>query len=346
MANKVALNVEGTKEYVGKRLDVVVLEVIQKEIKEELLPLMSRSFITSNIKETVLVGEKVKKPGYRVREKDEIIVDIEGLEASASKIISDREALLEYEAEDNWDGVIDIVEENEDFVVINKPAGVLVHPGVGNTHGTIANFFKGYLMSKGSYDSRLERAGIVHRLDKSVSGLMVLAKTYEAQKGLQKLFQNRKVVKMYVATVNRYKESMYTRLFDKLLDKNGESSIDELVGTVANAAESSSWVRVGGYIQRSTADRKKMLFAAKNEGNSLDAVSYISPISSDKVAVRIITGRTHQIRATLSAIGFDILDDGLYNSGSKSRPSQVNEISLQSVFMQFEFKGVTYTLRL
>jgi len=346
---KLVLKGEDITAYIGKRLDVVTLDVIQKaNIKPNLLSLMSRSFITIHIKEVVMVNGKVKKNGYKVKKLDIVSVDLSVLEEKANNLVSEREALLEYKADPNWKPVLDIIDENDDFMVINKPAGIPVHPGVRNTNGTIANYFKGYLVDKGLFDNRLERAGIVHRLDKSVGGLMVLAKNYEAQNALKDLFQERKVTKVYVATVKKYKDTKYTRLLEKILKESGGMTVKSLVSDSLNLKNNLRWVRVGGYIARDRNNRKKMVFSLgkRISSNAREAISYISPLSVEQIAIRIITGRTHQIRATFCAIGYDIIGDGLYNYGVNLRPSDVKEISLNAVFLSFDFKGYSHRYQL
>jgi len=340
MENKEVIKGSDITKCISKRLDIVMLEIIQKaSIKPKLLSLVSRSFIALHIKDFVKVNGKVRKPGYKIKVNDVITVDLFTLEKNINRLISDRDALLEYKADSNWKSVLNIIEETDDFMVINKPSGIPVHPGVGNLNGTIANYFKGYLSEKGIFDSRLERAGIVHRLDKSVGGLMVLAKNYEAQTALKELFQDRKVTKIYVATVEKYRSTKYTRLFEKILKKEGEVRIGTLITDDLNVENNLRWVRVGGYITRDLNNRKKMRFTSKKKGNGLESISYITPISKTQLAIKILTGRTHQIRATLSSIGYDIVDDGLYNYGANVRPSEVKEISLNAVFLSFEFKG-------
>lgn len=174
---------------------------------------------------------------------------------------------------------IDVVYEDEHIIVVNKPAGLVTHPGAGNTHSTLANALLNYDSSL----SELDRAGIVHRLDKDTSGLMVIARSQLAQKSLIKQLQKHTVAREYMAMVHGHMISGGT--------------IDAPIG-------------------RHDKDRIKQ--AVKVVGGK-PAITHYRVIERFKhhtlLKVILETGRTHQIRVHMAHISYGLVSDKQYGRG-------------------------------
>ena len=178
---------------------------------------------------------------------------------------------------------LDIIYEDDDIVVINKSSGIVVHPGIGNKNGTLLNGLLYYCSSLSNVNNR---PGIIHRLDKETSGVIVFAKTDYAHYFISEQFANRKVNKKYLAIV------------------------------WGNMPEQ---ININGYIRRDPKNRLKFkLFDSKGRFSSSRiecASNYNLPISV--VDVFPETGRTHQIRVHLSSLGYPIIKDELYDGSDK-----------------------------
>jgi 23S rRNA pseudouridine1911/1915/1917 synthase len=175
---------------------------------------------------------------------------------------------------------IEIVYEDEHLAVVNKPAGMVTHPAAGNQTGTLVNALLhrfGALAESGG----MNRPGIVHRLDKNTSGLLVVAKTEAAFAGLQKAIQARRVVRTYWAIICGHMKEM-------------EGTIDLPIG-------------------RSRRDRKKMIVT---DSNSREAQTHYRVVerfrSYDRLEITLGSGRTHQIRVHFSHLGHPVLGDPEY----------------------------------
>ncbi|MBI2852821.1 MAG: RluA family pseudouridine synthase [Chloroflexi bacterium] len=179
---------------------------------------------------------------------------------------------------------LSVLYEDEDLMVIDKPAGLTVHPAPGHPRGTLANAILSHLSY--SPDAGDQRPGIVHRLDKDTSGLIIIAKNLQAHANLANQFRTRSVVKVYLALVRGY-----------LSPEDG--IIEAPIG-------------------RSSSDRKRMAVVAATRGRPAQTryhvVNYIDGYSL--LEVRPATGRTHQIRVHLAAIGHPVIGDAVY--GGKS----------------------------
>jgi len=265
----------------------------------------SRSFLKHNWETLISINGKSGKPSYKLRVGD--VIEIADQEVD--KLLEDHsygEIIPQHHA-------LDIVYEDKDFMIINKPKNLVVHPGVGNPKDTLVNYVVEYLQSKEEYDTRVERGGIVHRLDKPVSGLILFAKNAESQLYFQKQFEEHKVEKIYLAKIeygNSFNNELKEKIPTKPLDVSEE--LDKLVEN--NFETDESWLKVEGYIGRSSINRMKMIFKTYSFNHGRAALSYVKPVSEDEFLVIIKTGRMYQIRATFEYLGANIVGDTLFTS--------------------------------
>ena len=178
---------------------------------------------------------------------------------------------------------LNILYEDQDLMVIDKPAGLTVHPAPGHSDGTLANAVLAHIPELNAGESN--RPGIVHRLDKDTSGLIIVAKNETAHMKLTGQFKDRSVTKIYQALVQ---------------------------GHIAPAEGV-----IEGAIGRDPLDRKRMAVVTRGRASRTEykVIDYLGNYSLLEIKPR--TGRTHQIRVHLTAIGFPIVGDATY--GAKSR---------------------------
>lgn len=180
-----------------------------------------------------------------------------------------------------------IVHEDADVIVVDKPAGLVVHPAAGNLDGTLVNALLHHCVGQLSGIGGVARPGIVHRIDKDTSGLLVVAKTDKAHEGLARQFKDHSIERLYAAIV-----------YGHPLPPAG--SVDSWIG-------------------RSDADRKKM--AVHREGRGKHAVTHYRVIDrlrgAAMVECRLETGRTHQVRVHMAHIGHPLIGDPLYGRERK-----------------------------
>ena len=254
----------------GDRLDVAL---------SEMLPDYSRSKITAWIKSgDALINNKAFKPKDKVNGSQIVILS------------------LNKKQNNDWSAeniALNIVFEDEDIIIINKPFGLVTHPGAGNWNGTLANALLYYDPKL----SKLDRAGIVHRLDKNTSGLMVIARNEKSQKYLVEQLQSHSVVREYSAIVYGHMIS--------------GGSVNDPIG-------------------RDPKDRIKQAVSS----NGKDATTHYRVIDRFKshthVKAILETGRTHQIRVHLSHIGYPLLGDPMYG-GRVRFPKKASEILKESL---------------
>jgi 23S rRNA pseudouridine1911/1915/1917 synthase len=179
---------------------------------------------------------------------------------------------------------LDIVFEDEHLVVVDKPAGMVVHPAAGNPDGTLVNALLHHCRGRLSGIGGVARPGIVHRIDKDTSGLLVVAKSDAAHEGLARQFAAHDLERAYLAVCNGHPRPS--------------------AGTIA------------GRIGRSDANRKKMAVLADTSSRGKRAVTHYNVLREldgcSLVECRLETGRTHQVRVHLSSIGHALLGDPLY----------------------------------
>lgn len=179
---------------------------------------------------------------------------------------------------------LDIVYEDDQLMVVNKPAGLVVHPGAGNFHGTLVNAIAWHMKDVPSYDPNNPEVGLVHRIDKDTSGLLVVAKTPEAKTSLSVQFFNKTTHRSYNALVW------------------GHFTEDE--------------GRIEGNIARDPKDRLRMTVMAPDSGIGKPAVTHYRVIERfgyvTLIECILETGRTHQIRAHMKHIGHQLFGDERY----------------------------------
>ena len=230
---------------------------------------LSRSIIQKQLENgDVLVNGKREKASYKTKLNDEILM----------KEIEPKE--IELKAQDI---PIDIVYEDSDIIVVNKPKGMVVHPANGNPDGTLVNAIMNICKDSLSGIGGEIRPGIVHRIDKDTSGLLIVAKNDKAHINLSEQIKNREITKKYVALVRG-------------VIKENFATIDMPIG-------------------RSDKDRKKM--AVRKDGKK--AVTHFDVIERfdgfTYLDIKIDTGRTHKIRVHMAEIGYPIVGDMVYSNG-------------------------------
>ncbi len=258
----------------------------------EKFPELSRSFIQKLINQgKVFLNEKaVKKASVRVKEGDKIRILIPPPE----------EIKLEPE-----EGDIKILYEDEDIGVIFKPCNIVVHPSPGHKKGTLVNILLSKLSNLSSVGGK-ERPGIVHRLDKETSGLMVVAKNDKAHKSLSYQFKDRKTLKIYKAVV-------------KGTVKEDHGIIDLPIG-------------------RHIRERKKFsIYTAKPREAITEFWVEERFTDATLLKVRIYTGRTHQIRVHLSHMGHPVIGDRLYGFKPSFLP-EIKDVLEEGCIMLLSFK--------
>ena len=244
----------------GKRLDAYIASK-----NEEITRTSAQRLIEQG---NVLVNGNKQKVSYKVSEGD--VIDIEQPKAQE----------IELKAQNI---PIDIIYEDNDIIVVNKPKGMVVHPANGNPDGTLVNAIMAICKDSLSGIGGEIRPGIVHRLDKDTSGLLIIAKNDKAHVNMSEQIKNHEVKKTYITLVRGNV-------------KENEVTIDMPIG-------------------RSNSDRKKMA-VNKNGRNAITHIKVLKRYNKyTLLEVNIETGRTHQIRVHLSHIGYPIIGDYTYSNG-------------------------------
>lgn len=255
------MQAEVPDELAGRRLD---------QILAELFPDFSRSRLQQWVKN----GE-VRVDGQQLRAKDKL----SGGERIAIDALREVEVLFEAEAIP-----LDIVYEDEAILVLNKPAGLVVHPAAGNWQGTLLNA----LLHHAPQLEQVPRAGIVHRLDKETTGLLVVAKTLESQTALVAQLQERRFTREYDAIINGV--------------LTGGGTVDAPIG-------------------RHPVDRKRMAVVRGGK----EAITHYRLVqrfrAHSQIRVRLETGRTHQIRVHMSHLRYPLIGDPLYGGRLRIPPA-------------------------
>lgn len=270
---------ELNKDLVGLRIDKAVS---QKDKN------LSRAAVQRMIEEgNILVNNNKTKVAYKISLGDEIT------------IIKEEPKEIELKAEDI---PLDIVYEDNDILVVNKQKGLVVHPGNGNPDGTLVNAIMNKCKDSLSGIGGEIRPGIVHRIDKDTSGLLIVAKNDKAHINMSEQIKNHEVKKTYIALVRGK-------------TKENQATIDMPIA-------------------RSNKDRTKMA-VSKNGKNAITHFEVIERFNDyTLLKVNIETGRTHQIRVHLSQIGYPIIGDFVYSNGKN--PFGVEGQMLHSYRLEFK----------
>jgi len=250
----------------GQRLDKFIMEKTPDWI--------SRNLIQKAIKEKkVLVDKKDKKASYKLKEGESVRLEIPKPEP--------------YEAEPE-NIPLEIIYEDNDIILINKPPDMIVHPVPHNASGTLVNALLYHFSSLSDWEDK-ERPGIVHRLDRDTSGIMIVAKHQRALQNLSRQFHDRKNLKYYIAILDgTLKEK--SGIVEKPLGRNPRNRLKMMVD----------------YSGKDALTEYRVLKAFKD--------------MASLVLIRIKTGRTHQIRVHFKSLNAPVLGDQVYGFGKKTPP--------------------------
>lgn len=236
---------------------------------------LSRAYIQKLLKDkNVLVNGNTVKANYKIEEGDQIILNIPN--QKEPEIVAE-------------DIKIQVLYEDEDILVVNKPKGMVVHPAAGNYSGTLVNALMAHCGENLSDINGVMRLGIVHRIDKDTSGILIVAKNNSTHEILSEKFKNHDIKRVYHAVVH--------------------GVVREDLG------------KIDAPIGRHPVDRKKMTV---NTERGKRAVTHFKVIERFKdttyIKATLETGRTHQIRVHMSYIGHPIIGDGVYGRKKEKYP--------------------------
>ncbi len=258
------LLIDVTQDFEGERIDKYLSRLVTDSSRSAIQKLIESGSVKVN-------GSQVSK-NYKVSADDEILMlqgELKTLDAEPENI------------------PLDIVYEDSDLLVVNKPRGMVVHPAPGNYSGTLVNALLYHCKDSLSGINGVLRPGIVHRIDKDTSGLLIVAKNDKAHIGL----------------AEQIKEHSFTREYNAVVCGH----LKEYEGTVCAP------------IGRNPKDRKKMCVT---ENNSKNAVTHYKVINEyegySHISLRLETGRTHQIRVHMAYIGHPVAGDFVYGNDKKS----------------------------
>ncbi len=256
------------EENIGTRIDKYISENIEKITRSAVQTIISAG--------RVLADGKAVSKNYKIKGTERITVEIpepQPMDAIPENI------------------PLDIVYEDEDLLVVNKPKGMVVHPAHGNYSGTLVNALLYHCGDSLSGINGIIRPGIVHRIDKNTSGLLIVAKNDKSHINLAEQIKAHSFTREYEAVATGY-------------FKETEGTIDAPIGRNKN-------------------DRKKMCVTVENSRNAVTHYSVIKQYGGyAHLRLRLETGRTHQIRVHLAYIGHSVLGDDVYGKSYKGIDGQ------------------------
>lgn len=276
---------------VSKDEELIRLDMFLTKNLEE-----SRSNISKYIKDgTIKVNGNVVKTGYLLREGD--LIEYEEW-CEVSEVVPE-------------DIPLDIYYEDESIIVVNKKSGMVVHPGNGNNNGTLANALMFHTNNLSDING-MDRPGIVHRIDKDTSGLLLVSKTNEVHRILSDAFKEHKIKRKYIALVSGV-----------ISEDNG---------------------KIVAPIGRSEKDRKKMCVTDKNSKEARTNFTVLERYKNATLVECILeTGRTHQIRVHMAYIKHPVVNDSVYGNNVINDYGQMLhakyigfEHPINGKFMEFE----------
>lgn len=273
------LLIEVPQEFHGERIDKFLSVLVPDCSRNSIQKLIEQGNVTIN-------GASVNKK-YKVNTDDEILVvtgELKPLDAEPENI------------------PLDIVYEDDDLLVVNKPRGMVVHPAPGNYTGTLVNALLYHCKDSLSGINGVLRPGIVHRIDKDTSGLLIVAKNDKAHMGLAEQIKEHSFTREYYAVICGHL-------------KDQEGTVDAPIG-------------------RNSKDRKKMCVTMQNSKNAVTHYSVIEEYNGySHISLKLETGRTHQIRVHMAHLGHPVAGDLVYGHDKKS--AELNGQCLHAIKIGF-----------
>jgi 23S rRNA pseudouridine1911/1915/1917 synthase len=270
-----------TPEFDGQRLDRFLVAVLATHSRSQIQKLIAEG----HVQVAPADGGASRQPRHRDVKANLAVADGDRITVTLPDALPADDAAEELPLE--------ILYQDSDVAVLNKPAGMVVHPGAGHASGTLVNALLHHLPDLSGIGGE-RRPGIVHRLDRGTSGVMVVAKNDTAHQELSRQFQDREVEKEYIA----------------------------LVWGVVQAGK-----RIDAAIGRDPVHRQKMSARAKHARTAVTRITrarHLPGLTLCQVAIH--TGRTHQIRVHLSAIGHPIVGDSLYGGVHRRVPGDIRAV--------------------
>lgn len=273
-------NIEADDKWIGNRIDKVLTEYFDNYSRSFLRKLFDNSY--------VLVNDKVCKPGYKIKSGD--LVDITIPDPEIVDIVPE-------------DIPLDIIYEDQDIIIVNKPKNMVVHPAPGHYSGTLVNGLMYHFGDNLSTINGEIRPGIVHRIDKDTTGLLVVCKNDNAHKFLSEQLKSHSISRKYFAIV-------YHNIAEE------EGVVDKPIG-------------------RHPDDRKKMAVNYRNGRNAITHYKVLERFNNQFTLIecQLETGRTHQIRVHMASINHPVLGDNLY--GPKNQPFKLEGQTLHAGVLGF-----------